>query len=88
MCGTLQMQMCPDDHPAEFCAWINGKTLLIEEVKIDFTAAYEFMISSASEQNEDDSPGFEMPTIEKAEFVMTFTGTPAQLPGVPFVGDR
>ena len=72
VCGTFQMQMCPDDHPAEFCAWINGKTLLIEEIKIDLTAAYEFMMSNASQQNEDDSFGFEMPTIEKAEFVMTF----------------
>ena len=73
VCGTFQMQMCPDDHPAEFCAWINSKTLLIEEIKIDLTAAYEFMISNASEANEDDSFGFEMPTIEKAEFVLTFT---------------
>ncbi len=73
VCGTLQMQMCPDDHPAEFCAWINGKTLLIEEIKIDLTAAYEFMTSNASQEDEDESFGFEMPTIEKAELVMTFS---------------
>lgn len=73
VCGTFQMQMCPDDHPAEFCAWINGKTLLIEEIKIDLTAAYEFMMSTASQENADDTFGFEMPTIEKAEIVMTFT---------------
>ena len=87
VCGTLQMQMCPDDHPAEFCAWINGKTLLIEEVKIDLTAAYEFMMSSASEQNEDDSLGFEMPIIEKAEFVMTFTDIKIneEIPAAQFV---
>ncbi len=73
VCGTFQMQMCPDDHPAEFCAWINGKTLLIEEIKIDLTAAYDFMMSNASQQNEDETFGFEMPIIEKAEFTMTFT---------------
>lgn len=76
VCGTFQMQMCPDDHPAEFCAWISGKTLLIEEIKIDLTAAYEFMISQQFEQFNDDTDdtfAFEMPTVEKAEFVMTFT---------------
>ncbi len=86
VCGTFQMQMCPDDHPAEFCAWINGKTLLIEEIKIDLTAAYEFMMSNASQGNEDESFGFEMPTIEKAEFTMTFSDikTNEEIPAAQF----
>ncbi len=80
------MQMCPDDHPAEFSAWINGKTLLIEEIKIDMTAAYEFMTSQQAEASEDNGFGFEMPTIEKAEFTMTFTDikTNEEIPAAKF----